>query len=127
MTQKSEEFLYKELTEKIIGAAFEVYKNLGYGFLEKVYKNALLIELRLIGIEAKSEFSISVHYKGEPVGDFACDIYVEEKVLVELKVDKEYNSKNESQLLNYLKATNVKVGLLLNFGEKKCEVKRMVY
>jgi GxxExxY protein len=70
MTQKAEEFLYKELTEKIIGAAFEVYKNLGYGFLEKVYKNALLVELRLRGIEVKSEFSISVPYKGEPVGDF---------------------------------------------------------
>ncbi|MDD5530169.1 MAG: GxxExxY protein [bacterium] len=88
MTQKSQNFLYKELTGKIIGAAFEVYKNLGYGFLEKVYKNALLVEL---------------------------------------KVEKEYNSKNEFQLLNYLKATNVKVGLLLIFGEKKCEVKRMVY
>ena len=120
-------FLYKDLTEKIIGAAFEVYKNLGYGFLEKVYKNALLVEFELKGIEAKNEFPIKVHYKGERVGDYACDIYVEEKVIVKLKTEKEYNSKYESQLLNYLKATGVKVGLLLNFGEKKCDVKRMVY
>lgn len=120
-------FLYKDLTEKIIGAAFEVYKNLGYGFLEKVYKNALLVELKSRSIEAKDEFPIHVYYKGENVGDYACDIYVEEKVIVELKVEKEYNPKHEAQLLNYLKATRVKVGLLLNFGEKKCEVKRLVY
>lgn len=121
------DFLYKDLTENIIGAAFEVYKNLGYGFLEKVYKNALLLEFKLRGIEAKDEFSIKVHYKGEKVGDYACDIFVAGKVIVELKADKEYNSKHEAQLLNYLKATGIKVGLLLNFGEKKCSVKRLVY
>lgn len=118
---------HKELTEKIIGAAFEVYKNLGYGFLEKVYKNALFVELGLRDIKAKREYPIKVLYKGENVGDYACDIYVEDSVLLELKVEKQHNPRNEAQLINYLKATRVKVGLLLNFGEKKCEVRRMVY
>jgi len=118
---------HKELTEKIIGAAFEVYKNLGYGFLEKVYKNALFVELKLRDIKAKREYPIKVQYKGEKFGDYACDIYVEDSVLLELKIEKQHNPRNEVQLINYLKATGVKVGLLLNFGKKKCEVKRMVY
>ena len=121
------EFPHKDLTEKIIGAAFEVYRELHYGFLEKVYRNALLVELKLRGIDAVSEFPIKVAYKGERVGDYACDIYVDKKVIVELKVEKTYNPKHEPQLLNYLKSTGIKVGLLLNFGKKKCHVKRMVY
>lgn len=126
MRLNDESFPHKELTRKIIGAAFEVYRRLGYGFLEKIYKNAILIELGMRGLKAEEEFPIKVHYKGRNVGDYACDVFVENKVLVELKVDKEFNPRHTAQLLNYLKATETKVGLLLNFGERKCEVKRMV-
>lgn len=127
MAQKDTEFLYKDLTYEIIGAAIEVYKVLGYGFLEKVYKNALIIELKRRGINVKNEFLMKVYYKNEEVGDYSADIFVEDKVIVEIKVEKEYNSKHEAQLLNYLKATGMKVGLLINFGEKECEFKRLVF
>lgn len=120
-------FLYGDLTHQIIGAAFEVYKVLGYGFLEKVYQNALLEELRLRGVEFKSQYPIQVVYKGVVVGEYIADIFVDSKVIVELKAEKEYNERHEAQLLNYLRATGVKVGLLLNFGQSKCEHKRLVY
>jgi len=118
--------LHGELTEQVIGAAFEVWKVLGYGFLEKVYENALLVELRIRGIVAEQQYGIDVRYKGNMVGQYTADIFVEDKIIVELKAEKEYNPKHEAQLLNYLKATRIKVGLLLNFGEKKCEFKRLV-
>ena len=120
------DFLYKDLTHKIIGAAFEVRTILGYGFLEKVYENALMVELRLRGIFAEQQIHVDVNYKSECVGEYIPDIVVEKKVIVELKAEKVYDNKHEAQLLNYLKATSYEVGLLLNFGEEKCEFKRMV-
>ncbi len=120
-------FLYKEITHEIIGAAFEVYRTLGYGFLEKVYERALLVELRHRGIVAETQKPIQVYYKGETVGDYIADLLVDGKVVVELKVEKEYNPKHEAQLINYLKAAHMKVGLLINFGKDKCRHKRMVY
>lgn len=117
---------FKGITYKIIGAAFEVYKELGYSFLEKVYENALLIELRLKGLKAENQKPIRIFYKGETIGDYIADILVEEKIIVELKAEKEYNPKHEAQLINYLKATQLKVGLLINFGEKQCKPKRIV-
>ena len=119
-------FLFEEITHKIIGAAFNVYKELGYGFLEKVYENSLLIELRLKGLKAENQQPIRIFYKGETVGDYIADILVEEKVIVELKAEKEYNPKHEAQLINYLRATKLKVGLLINFGSNKCKPKRIV-
>jgi GxxExxY protein len=119
-------FLHGEVTEQVIGAAFEVWKVLGYGFLEKVYENALMVELRLRGIAAEQQHGIDVRYKGVVIGQYATDVLVENKIVVELKAEREYNPKHEAQLLNYLKATGIKVGLLLNFGEKKCEFKRLV-
>jgi len=119
-------FLHGEVTEQVIGAAFEVWKVLGYGFLEKVYENALMVELRLRGIAAEQQHGIDVRYKGVVIGQYAADVLVENKIVVELKAEREYNPKHEAQLLNYLKATGIKVGLLLNFGEKKCEFKRLV-
>ncbi len=119
------DFLYGELTKEIIGAAFEVWKVLGYGFLEKVYENALLVELKSRGIAVERQPDISVRYKGTLVGHYTADLFVDGKVIVELKAEKEYNSKHEAQLLNYLKATGIQVGLLLNFGEQKCEFKRL--
>ena len=121
------EFYYKELTYQIIGAAFEVYKALGYGFLEKVYENALIHELQLRGIHATDQYPIKVKYKGTEVGNYSADIIVENKVIVELKTGEAFNRVHEAQLLNYLKATGIKVGLLMNFGPEKCEYKRLVY
>ena len=121
------EFLHKEITEKIIGAAFEVHKTLGYGFLEAVYQKALMVELVSQGLQVQWEPKIIVHYKGVNVGYYEADLFVEEKVIVEIKVAKDYNPADEAQLLNELKATGVKVGLLINFGRTKVEFKRMVF
>ena len=117
----------QEITEQIIGAAFEVYNHLGYGFLEKVYKNAMKVELDLRGVPSVLEAPIKVNFKKQLVGDYFADLLVADVVVVELKVAKAYNSADEAQLLNELKATGTKVGLLINFGKEKVEFKRMVY
>ena len=118
--------LPEETTKEVIGAAFEVYNHLGYGFLEKVYQRAMKIELDLRGVPSVLEAPIAVMFKGQNAGDYFADIFVAEKVLVELKVAKEYIAADEAQLLNELKATGIKVGLLINFGKHKVEFKRMV-
>ena len=119
--------LHQEITEKIIGASFEVYNQLGYGFLEKVYKNAMQVELVQRGSNCQTEHQIKVSYKGAIVGEYFADLFVDEVVIVELKVAKQYNPADEAQLLNELKATGIKVGLLINFGKEKVEFKRLVY
>jgi GxxExxY protein len=121
------ELLHKDITEKVIGAAFEVHQVLGYGFLEKVYQRAMQVELQRQGIKAELERPIKVHYKGVIVGDYVADMLVGDVVVVELKVAKEYNSEDEAQLLNELKATGTKVGLLINFGRAKVQFKRLVF
>jgi GxxExxY protein len=121
------ELLHKDITEQIIGAAFEVYRVLGYGFLEKVYQRAMQVELRIRGLAADIESHIHVIYKGFEVGPYRADIFVNECVIVELKVAKNYCSDDEPQLLNDLKATGIKVGLLINFGRTKVEFKRFVF
>jgi GxxExxY protein len=121
------ELLHKDITEQIIGAAFEVYKELGYGFLESVYQKAMKVELELRGLSVGLESQIRVHYKGIDVGHFEADLFVSQCVLVELKVAKEYQKADEAQLLNELKATRVKVGLLINFGRSRMEFKRLVF
>jgi len=125
--KESPDFLYVDITRKIIGSAFAVYKEFGYGFLEKVYENALLIELADRNLKAESQKPVAVAYKGTVVGNYLADIVVEDKVLVELKAEKVYNPKHEAQLIHYLKATNIKVGLLINFGESTCKPKRIIY
>ena len=105
---------------------FEVNKVLGAGFLEKVYENALLIELRNRGLKADSQVPIKVFYKGEVVGEYTADILVEEKVILELKTVEKLEKIHEAQLLNYLKATGVQVGILVNFKHTKAEIKRVV-
>ena len=105
-------FPHKELTEKIIGAAFEVYNHLGYGFLERVYQRALQVELLRQGIPAELERRISVSYKDVVVGDYDADLTVSDLVLIELKIAPQYDKREEAQLLNALKATGLKVGLL---------------
>ncbi|NTU56715.1 MAG: GxxExxY protein [Anaerolineales bacterium] len=117
--------LYKhsDLTEQIIGAFFAVYSALGYGFLEKVYVKALMIELEKRGLKARDELPIHVHYGGHLVGEYFADLVVNDLVILEIKASKAIASEHEAQLLNYLKATPFEVGLILNFGPKP-ETKR---
>ena len=107
---------HSELTDVIICCFYNVYNSLGYGFLEKVYENALLIELKKSGIQAEAQSPISIAYSGEVVGDYFCDVLIDNKVIVEVKAVRTLLPEHEAQLLNYLKATNIEVGLLLNFG-----------
>ena len=112
-----------ELTTQVIGCAFRVHLELGVGFLEKVYENALRIELRNIGLEVKQQYPISVQYHGEMVGDYFADLFVEDRLLIELKAVQKVAKEHEVQLVNYLTATGVDNGLLINFGSS-VEVKR---
>ena len=118
---------HAEITEQIIGAAFEVYRVLGYGFLEKVYQRAMQVELQLRGYKADLEPKLKVQFKGVIVGDYSADLLVEEVVIVELKTAPSYNTADEAQLINELKGTGIKVGLLINFGRKKVEFQRRVF
>ena len=115
-----------DITYKIRAAIFEVNRVLGWGFLEKIYENALLIELKNRGLNAKAQVPIHVNYKGELVGEYFADIVVEDKVILELKAVESLQKIHEAQLLNYLKATKYKVGLLVNFKHPKAEIKRFV-
>ena len=122
----NEDYKYKEITDKIISAFYKVYNSLGYGFLEKVYENALIIELKDRGMVAVPQAQIQVFYKGNTVGEYYADIVVEDKIIVEIKAARDLAPENEAQLLNYLKATDMEVGLLLNFGPEP-QVKRKVF
>ena len=117
---------HAEITDLIIKAFYVVYNTLGYGFAEKVYKNALMMELRAMGLAVEVEYPITVYYKGQPVGVFAADLFVADCIIVELKAIKELIDENEAQLLNYLRATMNEVGLLLNFGPEP-QIKRKSY
>ena len=118
--------LNKEITEKIIGCAYRVYNKMGFGFLESVYEKCLLLELRKAGLQAESQQAITVRYDGEIVGEFFADIVVENTIILELKSVRTIAKAHEMQLVNYLVATGKPVGLILNFGETKVEVKRKV-
>ena len=118
--------LHQDLTALILKTFYEVYNELGYGFLEKVYQNALLIELRKKGLEATPNKKIKVFYKGENVGDYYADIIVNDTIILELKAADYIVEEFENQLLNYLKGTDCEIGLLLNFG-KKPEFRRKIY
>ncbi len=112
------EMKHADLTHKINGAFFKVYNTLGYGFSEKVYQNALAIELRALGLKAEVQKQIPVYYAGIMVGEYYADIVVNDVVILELKAIQRLLSEHEAQLLNYLKATPIEVGLLLNFGPR---------
>lgn len=119
--------LHGDVTEQIIGAAFEVHSILGYGFLESVYQKAMQVELIRRGLTCKLEEPITVKFKDVEVGKFEADLLVNDCVIVELKVAKEYKKSDEAQLLNELKATGIQVGLLINFGRSKVEFERFVF
>jgi GxxExxY protein len=113
----------KRLTEQIIGCAYRVHKELGAGFLESVYENALLIELSEAGLAAAQQVPLPVYYSGKIVGDFCADIVVDERVILELKAVRKLTTVHEIQLVNYLTATGIDDGLLINFGSS-VKVKR---
>ena len=115
-----------DLTFAINGAAFEVNRILGPGFMEKVYENALLLELSQRGLKAENQVPIYIRYKGHLVGEYVADILVEKKVIIELKTVEKIDRIHEAQMLNYLKGTGLHVGLLINFKNPKVEIKRMV-
>ena len=115
-----------KVTERIIGCAYTISNALGVGFLEKVYQNALAHELRKAGLSVAQQYPIQVRYNGIIVGDYAVDLLVEEQVIVEWKVAKALDDVHLAHCLNYLKATNLRIGLLLNFGKPRVEVKRVV-
>ena len=119
-------YLHQDLTQKIIKAFYDVYNTLGYGFLEKVYHNALLIELQKIGLSYSSQHPIDVYYEDTIVGKYFADIIVEERVVIEIKAKQALCEEHEYQLINYLKATDIEIGLLLNFG-KNPELKRKIF
>jgi len=118
--------LHANLTEKIIKAFFKVNNTLGYGFLEKVYENAMAIELIKMGCNVRQQQNIKVYYETEEVGDYYADLLIDDLVIIELKAAESLCEENEAQLINYLKATKMEIGLLLNFG-KKAEFKRKIF
>jgi len=120
-------YAHQDLTRSVIGAAMEVHSELGPGFLEKVYETALLSELAARGVRAASQAEIAVQYKGQSAGLYYADLLVDGKVLCEIKAADNLSPAHEAQLIHYLKATGLKVGLLLNFGTKRLQVKRMVF
>ncbi|MEJ2633865.1 MAG: GxxExxY protein [Calditrichia bacterium] len=117
---------FEELSGKIIGCAYRVYNKMGFGFLESVYEKCLLIELKKAGLQAIGQNPLTVYYDGEVVGEFVADIIVENAIILELKSVRRVVKAHEVQLVNYLTATGKDIGLLINFGETKVEVKRKV-
>ena len=115
----------EDITEKRIGAAYKVANTLGAGFLEKVYENALAIELKKSGLSVKQQYSLPVYYEDELVGKYFADLFVEDSVIVELKAVRELVSEFSAQVINYLKAARIKTGLLINFGKPKIDIKRL--
>lgn len=120
------DFKYFQLTQQIIGVYYDVYNELGMGFLESVYQRSLALALKSAGLEVCSRIDIPVWFRGQQVGQFEGDLLVEKCVLLELKAARALNSAHQAQLLNYLRATEIEVGLLLNFGPKP-EFKRVAY
>jgi len=118
--------LHKEITEHILSAYYKVYNELGHGFLEKVYENAMFLELRARGLFVQKQSKIDVYYEGKLVGEYFADLIVAERVIVELKAAEGIRLEHEAQLINYLKATKVEIGLLLNFGVKP-QFKRLIF
>lgn len=118
--------LHKTITDKILKVYYEVYNELGHGFLEKVYQNAMYFELKSLGYKVEAQKPIKVYFKSQLVGEYHSDLLVEDKVIVELKATELIMNVHVAQIMNYLKATPIEVGILLNFGEEP-EFKRLIY
>ena len=126
MESNPEGLKHRELTEKIIGVFYDVYNELGHGFLETIYEQALAIALAQAGMKVERQVGVSVWFRSQQVGDFRADMRVDGKVLLEIKAARAIDQAHEKQLLNYLRATDIEVGLLLNFGVKP-QFRRLVY
>lgn len=120
------DILYKEISDSILKAYYAVYNQLGYGFLEKVYQNAMYFELKSKGLKVEAQKQIKVYFKNQLVGEYFADLSIEDKVIVELKACELLMNAHVAQTMNYLKATKIEIGLVLNFGEEP-EFKRIVY
>ncbi len=114
---ENQNYLYSDISTVILKAYYNVYNTLGFGFLEKVYENAMMIELKKLGLSCRQQQHIDVFYDDKLVGNYYADIIVEDKIIIELKAAKSLVDEHEAQLVNYLRATNIEVGLLLNFGK----------
>jgi len=125
MIRVDDNYIYSELTNKIIGCAYDVYNQLGFGFMEKVYENAMMIKLPQKGLEVVQQVPINVYFEDKLVGEYFADILVNNKVIFEFKAVSALSKAHEVQLVNYLKATGIKVGLVINFGEKLKIVRRV--
>jgi len=126
MNANEREFKHRELSKKIIGVFYEVYNELGHGFIESVYHKSMVIALKTAGLEVRSPVVIPVFFRNHRIGDFEGDVLVDGSILLELKAVRTLDSSHQAQLLNYLRATDIEVGLLLNFGVKP-EFKRLVF
>ncbi|MEI7484953.1 MAG: GxxExxY protein [Ignavibacteriota bacterium] len=126
MSDNKTELLHSKETEIIIAAFYKVYNTLGFGFLEKVYENSLCNELQKSNLSVIKQYPINVYYDNQVVGDYFADLLIDKKIIVEIKTAKSLCQENEYQLINYLKATGIEVGLLLNFGEK-AEFRRKIF
>lgn len=120
------DYIHSDITGEVIGAAYAVYNTLGHGFLEKVYENALVVEMGKRGVRVQTQTPIEIRYAGQVVGEYVADLIVEGKVIVEVKAMKALDGVAEAQVLNYLRATGLKVGLLINFGPE-VEIKRLIF
>jgi GxxExxY protein len=125
MIRADKNYIHSELTDKIIGCAYDVYNQLGFGFMEKVYENAMMIKLPQKGLEVVQQALIKVYFEDKLVGEYFADILVNNKVILEFKAVSSLSKAHEVQLVNYLKATGIKVGLVINFGEKLKIVRRV--
>jgi len=126
MDSSAESFKHRELTEKIIGTFYDVYNEPGHGFLESIYEQALAIALAQAGMKIERQVPVRAWFRGQQIGDFRADLLVDQSVLLELKAVRTIDQVHEKQVLNYLRATDIEVGLLLNFGEKP-QFRRLVY
>ncbi len=126
MDTNDKDIFYKELSYKIIGLAMEVHSELGFGYLEKVYENALILLLKREGLNAEQQASIKVYFKDVVVGQYYADILVEDMVVLELKVANQISDVDKAQALNYLKSTGLRLAIILNFGKTKLEYERLV-
>lgn len=127
MIRNNGKIIHSELSYKIIGLAMQVHRELGYGFLEKVYENALMVILRRETVSAIQQAPLAVHFLGELVGEYLADILVERKIVLELKVVEKITDVHRAQALNYLKATGMNLAIILNFGKKSLEYERLAY
>lgn len=126
MDTNIEKIVYKDLSYKIVGLAMEVHNKLGYGFLEKVYENALMVLFRREGIDARQQVPLTVYFENEIVGEYNADIVIEDKIILELKAVERIIDAHRAQVINYMKVTRIKLVILINFGKKHLEYERFV-